>query len=173
MNAPPAADPLSLRDVLLPAAPSWWPPAPGWWLLVVVLSLAIALFAWRRHRAAQRRRASARFFDETVDAAGDARARIATMSELLRRAARRCDPGAERLSGDAWLAYLDAGQRMPAFSAGVGRSLLEGGFRRDTGEQEAHALRTIVRERFVAMMARGDARERGRWRVLPRRGGGR
>lgn len=173
MTAPAAADPLPLQDVHLPPAPSWWPPAPGWWLLIGVALLALAVYGWRRRRARLRRRASARFFDETVDAADSASARIAMMSELLRRAARRCEPGAERLTGAAWLAFLDAGQRIPAFSAGVGRALLEGGFRRDAGEDEVLALRTVVRERFVELMERGIARERPRPGWWPRRGGAR
>ncbi len=41
------ADPLQqLRDIALPAAPSWWPPAPGWWLL---LALGIGLLGWLIH----------------------------------------------------------------------------------------------------------------------------
>ncbi len=173
MSTPAAADALPLQDVHLPVAPPWWPPAPGWWLLIGVVLLAFAMYAWRRWRARLRQRASARFFDETVDAVDGAGARIATMSELLRRAARRCDPGAERLTGAAWLAFLDAGQRVPAFSAGVGRALLEGGFRRDAGEHEVLALRAVVRERFVELMERGVVRERRheRRRRLPWRGG--
>lgn len=162
----PASEPLPLQDVHLPPAPDWWPPAPGWWIVVVVLALiAIAVWLWRR-RVRRRRAVIETLFDETlaaVDGAGgadDASARIAMMSELLRRAARRRDPQADRLSGDAWLRFLDAGQRIPVFSAGAGRTLLEGGFRRDVGAQEFEALRGIVRTRFVELMTHGRAR---RW----------
>lgn len=148
----PASEPLPLQDVHLPPAPDWWPPAPGWWIVLVALaSIALGVWLWRR-RARRRRAVIESLFDETLDAVDGASARIATMSELLRRAARRQDPQADRLSGDAWLRFLDAGQRVPVFSAGAGRTLLEGGFRRDVGTQEFEALRGIVRMRFVELM---------------------
>ena len=162
----PAPEPLPLQDVHLPPAPDWWPPAPGWWSVLVVLALiAVSVWLWRR-RVRRRRALIETLFDETLAAVdggggGDgASARIAMMSELLRRAARRRDPQADRLSGDAWLRFLDAGQRVPVFSAGAGRTLLEGGFRRDVGAQEFEALRGIVRMRFVDLMTRRPAR---RW----------
>lgn len=155
------ADPLPLRDVHLPPSPSWWPPAPGWWLLFALLLLCAAgVFAWR-WRLRRRRRALARFFDDTVDAAPDLPARIAAMSELLRRAVREREPQAATLTGDAWLAHLDAGQRSPVFAAGLGRSLLEGGFRREVAESEYRALRVVVRERFLELALRRRPRRAG------------
>lgn len=153
------ADALKLLDVHAPPAPGWWPPAPGWWMLLAVAVLISAAWWWWRRRVRRRRAVIERLFDDTVDKADGASARIATMSELLRRAARRVDPKADRLQGDAWLRFLDAGQRMPVFSAGAGRTLLEGGFRRDVGDQEYAALRGIVRNRFVELMTHGP-----RWR---------
>lgn len=51
-SPPPALPPElleSLRDVVSPTTPSWWPPAPGWWLLgLAVLGLAVAVLRWRR-----------------------------------------------------------------------------------------------------------------------------
>lgn len=162
-NALPASapDPLPLLDVHLPPSPSWWPPPTGWWLVMLAVALAVVAIGYWRRRARRRRAEIERLFDTTVDAADGLPARIAAMSELLRRAARRRDPGAVRLSGDAWLRFLDAGQRMPAFSAGVGRTLLEGGFRREVGEQEYAALRGIVRARFVELMRGTGTRSRG------------
>ena len=47
---------LPLRDVHLPASPSWWPPAPGWWWLAAVLAVAaLAWAAWSAWRATRRR----------------------------------------------------------------------------------------------------------------------
>jgi hypothetical protein len=156
---PSAPDALPLLDVHLPGAPGWWPPAPGWWMvLVAIASVAIAWWLWQR-RIRRRRAVLESLFDGTVDAANGMPARIAAMSELLRRAARRRDPHADRLSGDEWLGFLDADQRMPVFSAGAGRTLLEGGFRREVGVHEYDALRGIVRMRFVELMTR-----RARWR---------
>jgi hypothetical protein len=152
------ADPLPLRDVHLPPSPPWWPPAPGWWLLFAVLLLATGVVLAWRWRVRRRRQALMRFFDQTVDAAPDPPARIAAMSELLRRAVRERDPQAATLAGDAWLAHLDAGQRTPVFAAGLGRSLLEGGFRREVPDSEYRALRVVVRDRFVQLAIRGRRR---------------
>lgn len=160
-------DPLPLLDVHLPPSPSWWPPPAGWWLVLLTFALvAVAVWYWRR--SARRQRAEIeRLFDANVDAVDGLPARVAAMSELLRRAARRRDPNADRLTGDAWLRFLDAGQRIQVFSAGAGRTLLEGGFRREVGEQEYAALRGIVRARFVELMrSKGGRSSRWSWRVL-------
>jgi hypothetical protein len=159
-TAPTAPDALPLRDVHLPSSPAWWPPAPGWWMVFAALALIAAAWWWRRRRSHRQRIAIEALFDGSIDAVDGASARIAAMSELLRRASRNRDPRADRLSGDEWLRFLDADRRMPMFSAGVGRTLLEGGFRRDVGEQEYAALRDIVRVRFVELMTQ---RPRRRW----------
>ncbi len=155
-----APDPLPLLDVHLPPSPSWWPPPVGWWLVLLAVVLATAVVWGLRRRARRRRAEMERLFDAGVDAAESLPARIAAMSELLRRAARRSDPDAVRLAGDAWLRFLDQGQPAPVFSAGAGRTLLEGGFRRDVGEQEYAALRGIVRRRFVELMQAKHGRSR-------------
>ena len=86
MNAP------QLRDIHLPAEPSWWPPAPGWWLLLGVVIAAAALSVyWRRRR---RRPTVKRLLARELEAIrgdyrrGDADARIAldAVARLLRRA---------------------------------------------------------------------------------------
>ena len=41
---------LQLRDIHLPAEPSWWPPAPGWWLLAILL---MARVWWARGAGAR------------------------------------------------------------------------------------------------------------------------
>ncbi len=159
-----APDPLPLLDVHLPPSPSWWPPPAGWWLVLLAITLVVAVVWYRRRRAHRQRVEMERLFDAGVDAAEGFPARIAAMSELLRRAARRSEPSAVRLAGDAWLQFLDQGQPVPVFSAGAGRTLLEGGFRRDVGEQEYAALRGIVRVRFVELM-QGKGK-RSRWSRL-------
>ncbi|WP_242110502.1 DUF4381 family protein [Luteimonas aquatica] len=152
-----AADSLVLRDIHQPVAPPWWPPAPGWWLVAAVAAAALALlvYAWlKRHR---RRRAVLRLFDETLRAreGEGAAAQVAAMSELLRRAARRRDPAADTLEGEAWLSFLDGadGGRSAFFSEGAGRLLLDGGFRRALDEQAVRELRVPVRKRYLELMA--------------------
>ena len=141
---------LPLRDVHLTAAPSWWPPAPGWWLVAAALvAAALAWIGWRAWRAARRRR-WARWFDAS-SAEGGLPERLAAMSGLLRRAARRYRAGAERLQGEDWLRFLDgtAGAR---FSHGPGRLLLEGGFRRRLDDGEFAAVSALARARFLELM---------------------
>jgi len=147
------ADPtLVLRDIHQPVAPPWWPPAPGWWWLAAAL-LVIATVAFVvAQRRRKRRRAIEAVFDRAIADAGTPGAEIAAMSELLRRAARRRDAQADRLQGDAWLAFLDAGNKQPAFAGDAGRLLLDGGYRRDVDADQAAVLRTIVRARFLEWM---------------------
>jgi hypothetical protein len=143
---------LVLRDIHQPPAPSWWPPAPGWWLVAMALLLAFAAWMWWKRRRAVRRVAIARLFDDAIAAAGSPAAKIAAMSEQLRRASRRIDPNADRLEGDDWLQFLDRGLPRPVFAADEGALLLEGGFRREVGEAEVEALRELARMRFLAWM---------------------
>jgi hypothetical protein len=143
---------LVLRDIHQPPAPSWWPPAPGWWMLFAALLLAFVAWAWWWRRRESRRIAIARLFDDAISAADTPAAKIAAMSEQLRRASRRIDPLADRLEGEEWLRFLDRGLPQPVFAAGAGALLRDGVFRRDLGEAEVEALRDIARARFVAWM---------------------
>ena len=143
---------LPLRDVHLPPPPGWWPPAAGWWwagagLLCV---LAVILFVVMRRRA-RRRRWQQLFEQDSVGAT--AAVRIGAISALLRRAARRLDPQADTLQGEAWLQWLDGGKGKE-FSRGAGRILLDGGFRPHASDAELAALEPLARKRFLQLMAR-------------------
>jgi hypothetical protein len=142
---------LVLRDVHVPAAPSWWPPAPGWWLVIGGMLLLLgAWLAWSAHR--KRRQAMwVRLFEQALTPASPAQ-QVAAMSALLRRAARRVQPQADRLQGDAWLRFLD-GDKGRAFSDGPGRLLLEGGYRRDVDVVQLRAATAVARARFLELMA--------------------
>lgn len=154
-----AAVDLVLRDIHASSAPPWWPPAPGWWLVAAIVLLAVAIWAvWAWHRRRRRARIAS-VFDRAVDAAPDPAAEIAAISELLRRAARRRDPAADRLQGDEWLALLDTGAAarrrgapVDAFSRGAGRLLLDGGYRREVDPDEVAALRPLARAVFLRWM---------------------
>lgn len=143
---------LLLRDVHEPLAPPWWPLAPGWWCVLAVLLLALALVAWWYGRRRLRRRRAARLFDAHVAAASTPAAQVAAMSELLRRAARRVDPDADRLEGDGWLRLLDRGWARPVFSEGPGALLRDGAFRPSVDADDVAALRVVARARFLAWM---------------------
>jgi hypothetical protein len=149
MNTP--AD-LVLRDVhAAPAAP-WWPPAPGWWLVFafVVACTAVLVYVARRQRA--RRLAIERVFDDALARAGTPAADFAAMSELLRRAARRKDPDADRYEGERWRAHLDAGARQALFDGDAGALLLDGAFRRDVDADAVADLRARARRRYLEWM---------------------
>lgn len=142
---------LVLRDIHQPPAPAWWPPAPGWWMLAALVVVAgLGAWGWRRRRMARRARITALFDDALLQATTPAE-RIAAMSALLRRAARRQHGGADTLDGDAWLALLD-GAAARGFVDGPGRLLLDGPFRADVTDAQAAALEPIARERFLAWM---------------------
>lgn len=146
-----AATSLPLRDVHLPPFPSWWPLPLGWWLVLgAVAAIVLSLWAWRAHRRRRQRR-WLQVFDSTVDVAGSGTDQVAAMAELLRRAARRRQAGAELLQGQAWLEFLDApGSR--AFSDGDGRLLLDGGYRPALDPAAVDRLRTLARSRFLALI---------------------
>lgn len=159
---------LVLRDIHQPPAPPWWPPAPGWWLVVGILLVALVLLAWFAARRRKRRALIAAAFDDALRSVATPAEEVAVMSELLRRAARRSDPRADRLQGDAWLAFLDVSPASArrrkaaaraghgggrAFSDGPGRLLLEGPYRRDVDQQQVAELRPLARARFLDWMA--------------------
>ncbi|WP_282295958.1 DUF4381 domain-containing protein [Stenotrophomonas sp. PS02289] len=142
---------LPLRDVHLPAAPGWWPLPPGWWVLLSVCAVVlIGLGLWRAHRRRVRRRWVSRF-NAAVDAADAPAAQLAAISELLRRAARVRQPGAELLQGEAWLQFLEAPQT--AFAEGDAALLLDGAYRRDPDPARVARLRPIACARFVQLMS--------------------
>ncbi len=145
------ADGLLLRDVHVTDTPPLWPLAPGWWLVLALLGAVIAVVAglrlYRRHRLARWRA----LFDET-GVASEPAARVAAISGLLRRASRRVDAQADRLQGEDWLRFLD-GETRKDFTAGAGRVLLDGGYRRDVDAHALTQLETVARERFLELMA--------------------
>jgi hypothetical protein len=143
---------LLLRDIHQPPAPPWWPPAPGWWVLATAVLVAAAVLGWFALRRARRRRALAALFDAAMRNAPAPAARIAAMSELLRRAGRSRDPRADTLQGDDWLRFLDAGGHRPLFAGEHGRLLLEGSYRIDVDETAVAALAPRARERFLEWM---------------------
>lgn len=134
-----------LRDIHLPADPSWWPPAPGWWLLGVLILIAIIwLLRFRRRRMRQRYwMASVRHELGKIAATHAAQpnaARLAgEISALMRRASLLIAPHAAALQGEAWLQFLDAQLDDDSFTHGVGRVLVDAPFQR-TPEIDADAL---------------------------------
>lgn len=147
-----AAATLVLRDIHQPPAPPWWPPAPGWWWLAAgIVLVGLFVFLWHLRRS-RRRAVRERMFDATVSSARTPAEQVAAMSELLRRAARQCDPDADRLQGEGWLERLDAGDPAKPFTTGPGRLLLDGAFRPDVEPAQVEAVRPLARARFLRWM---------------------
>lgn len=144
--------PLPLHDVHPGIAPGWWPPAPGWWMLAAILLICVVAIAWWWLRRRRRQTAILRLFDDAIERADTPSRQVAAMSELLRRAARRRNPAADRLEGEAWLHFLDDGLPGQPFSTGAGALLLDGAFRADVAEDEAAELRTLARQRYLSWM---------------------
>lgn len=156
------ADGPVLRDIHLPADPSWWPPAPGWWLLAALVLSVIAFGAWRAVRATRRRRWRDAVIGE-LDAiarrhaeGGDATRLAAELSMLLRRAARLVDARAATLHGDEWLAFLDAQLESDAFTHGVGRVLVDAPWR-CTAAFDVDAVLALVRRWLARVVEREPA----------------
>ena len=91
-----------------------------------------------------------------LDAACDAPGKLAAASLLLRRAAKARDPHAASLEGEAWLRFLDGDDPAQSFSAGAGKLLRDGGFRREVAVDVAPTL-MLARQRFIALLERDHA----------------
>ena len=148
-----------LRDIHLPADPSWWPPAPGWWLLAFLCLAILALAGiWLRRRWIRRRwqqRVNSEFEKIATDysAASDALRLSTEVSQLLRRASRLLDPAAPALHGEAWLAFLDSNLGGDEFTKGAGRAILEGPYQR-SANYDADALLDLVRRWLKRVLER-------------------
>ena len=146
--------PLPLHDVHPGVAPGWWPPAPGWWVLAAIILMTVVAFAWWWLHRRRRHAALLHLFDDAVDRAETPSQKVAAMSELLRRAARRRDPAADRMEGEPWLQFLDDDQPGNPFTQGAGALLRDGGFRAEVAEDDVAALRVLARQRYLSWMQR-------------------
>jgi hypothetical protein len=137
-----AEDPLSeLADIHLPDAVNFWPPAPGWWVLAVVVLIALALF-YRQQLARvflRRRLGSAlreidrayRAFQGAADRNAAGLQLLQIFNAVLKRVAlvHYSNPELPRLSGRAWLRFLDAQMHSADFTVGTGQVLGDGIYR--------------------------------------------
>lgn len=145
MNTPP----LELAPLLLPPTPSLWPPAPGWWIVAALVVGVGAAFLYRYHRRRQvaaappaplishdlePQRQSA--LEELAalprpNPGEPAGPWLQALNALLKRLCRTRypDSASHRLSGRAWLAFLD--NRCPAAGLTRWMILVEGTYRAD------------------------------------------
>lgn len=152
------ADPLQqLRDIHVPAEPSWWPPAPGWWL-VAGLCLAAALWLARRWQARRQRHAPLRqaqaLYEElhanylagNIDDARYVHNTNALLKRLLIHTQAQQEAGAA--SDDAWLRLLDDVIDGDDFTQGPGSVLGNSRFAR-TVTLDVDSFDPLIR-RFIA-----------------------
>jgi len=111
-----------LEPVPEPRAMSLWPATEAWiWLGLVVLALiAWGLLQWRRHHRANAYRRAA--LAELAQAGDDP----TSIASILRRTALSAYPRVDvaGLTGDAWLAFLDAQSGTQAFVGPQGHGML-------------------------------------------------
>ena len=140
---------LPLKDIHLPEVPGWWPPAPGWWILLgLAIIIAVLYYCWylRKQRikrsAVHLARLELESLQSDFQSHQDARKFIADLSILLRRLSISAFPRTETasLTGEDWLLFLDRPMQSTAFSAGVGRILLDAPYKREIEEQELSPL---------------------------------
>lgn len=157
----PAAPDLPLADIHLPPPAGWWPPAVGWWVLVLLL-LAVSLWAMqalRRYWCRRRRaRAVLAAFDAAMAQPCTPAQQIAELSALLRRAAALVAPQAAMLADVDWLRWLDGDDPAQPFSRGPGCLLLTAPYRPGDAAvdpDEFAALRRLARARIARWMRQG------------------
>ena len=162
MPATPAQEGPLLRDIHLPPDPSWWPPAPGWWLLAGVLLALLALATWFVWRRRQRRERIAELLAD-VEAlerrhAGEPARLAAALHELLRRAARRYDPGATHHRGEAWRQCL---AKVPVDAVTIERLMaLEDAMYRPQAAESLDGGTAAVRTWLARALEQGVRRQR-------------
>ncbi len=131
-------DPLAeLKDIHLPPPPEFWPPAPGWWLLAALATLACAYLIylgvkyWRKN--AYRRYALAELEQIFAQYKGQDSIIMTETNELLKRVALTRYPRDKvaNLTGESWVAFLDASANVHDFSMGPGQVLVDGPYAND------------------------------------------
>jgi len=149
----PTPDPLSqLKDIHLPEAAGWWPLAWGWWLLFAIIFMVMAFLCYRwlrhvrrnRYRRLAAREAAALYQQYQQD--NNAQSYLRQVNQLLRRTALAAYPRSSvaRLSGQAWLSWLDSRMLTPLFMGSPGEVLLSGPYQisADIDPKYIHQLAT-------------------------------
>src|SRR5687768_3474864 len=141
-----AEDPLAqLADIHLPGEVPFWPPAPGWWMLAGVLLVSLALIVRYFYLQGQtkRRMHSALHELDQVYRTWLEKSQVESESNqagldllygfnaILNRVALVYYPHADvaKLTGTAWLRFLDAADQSTNFSEGPGKVLSDGTYR--------------------------------------------
>jgi hypothetical protein len=111
-----------LRDAQTPDAVNWWPFAIGWWALIAVLTIALILAAralYQRHQRNLYRNTAAKELDTHFVVWQELQINsgyLQAANSILKRTCSHFSDDATPLSGDQWLAYLNAHSKT-SFSA--------------------------------------------------------
>ncbi|WP_122055210.1 DUF4381 domain-containing protein [Vibrio sp. Evd11] len=111
--------PLDLSPIITPSAPSWWPLAWGWWLIIItaIVLIAIVFFIVKRRQKNQYAKNEALACFRNSQPSNTLSPSAA--QDIVRQAALSYFPREKvaGLSGDDWLAFLDAQLAKPLFAA--------------------------------------------------------
>lgn len=137
---PETIPPLPLRDIIAPLDPGWWPPAPGWWIIATILLFLTgwvlrALNRYFTYEYAALRKAALRELLELESQSGLSDRNFARqISALLKRVSivRYTDQQPAKLSGEAWLSFLDQSGGDQPFSQTGGGTLLVAQYQAET-----------------------------------------
>ena len=159
-----------LRDLHMPPEPLWWPPAPGWWLLASVLIGTIMLaFSWhyaRRHRQRESLEVLARQARAELDRLRtrfaedlDARHLLSGLSALIRQVAMTLGQREEvaRLTGCAWLTWLDQRASKKLFTTAQGRTFAAAHYQKDAAFEVAAVLKICEEWLGIVFTSKQDA----------------
>lgn len=149
----PAALLEDLRDIHLPADPSWWPLAPAWWvLLFIILLLCVLLFVFLKKRAQlkskiarhQQYESRLNVLRQQFSQHQDKSQLLQECSMLLRQIAIAQDQSMANITGKQWLNSLDDLFDCKAFTNGVGRLFADTHYRA-RAEYDSDELMTLMK----------------------------
>ncbi|MEZ8369290.1 DUF4381 domain-containing protein [Vibrio splendidus] len=111
--------PLELSPAITPSAPSWWPLAWGWWAVIVTAIALIALVFFIVKRGQKNQYAKNEALACFRDSQPSNTLSPSAAQDIVRQAALSYFPRDKvaGLSGDDWLAFLDAQLAKPLFAA--------------------------------------------------------
>ena len=129
------------QEIGLPEPVSFWPQTPGWWVVGGLLLIGLCWWGGRRllrwRADAYRRRRIADLESLVAGTSGDLQAVLVHLPPLLKATAlqayRRRDVAA--LTGEAWLAFLDAQYPGAGFLSRTGRRLVSIAYQPDAAAQ--------------------------------------
>ena len=148
-----------IDEIILPEAISWWPSAPGWNVLAVIVFAWLMLRAirWAKRWWSNRyRRQALQQLEQLQQQPGkQLQDVVSVLPYYIKVTALQAYPRQDvaSLSGNDWLAFLDAQYSGPSFSEGLGKKLLDVAYlpheQWQLNEEESYTLINMSR-RWIA-----------------------